>query len=284
MPISITSQRASSTRSPTSRPQHVSLAKRILFPNLASDDLPPLLNSPVPPELNAELYEFIALALRAFVNPWWTKITRYDKEFLPEITRIVTHVVQRLETQTLAVDFADLLCNDIPLIVIQHYRDYRSANSKMTTSYAAGGALSLSQLFHQLQPHIAVSSDGQLDEVYFRQVVDHILHASLPSVDSAAEPERTIVREIILKIVMTDIIPKITQPWFIEKTIVDLLGPQPSVAQVLAYQFCSCPFSSSFCYSQPSHRRRRPQILSPFTLSSYCSSRPFKPSPEHVYL
>ncbi|KAF9036448.1 hypothetical protein BDZ89DRAFT_1090801 [Hymenopellis radicata] len=226
---SIASQKASSTRSPMSRPapQPITLAKRLLFPTLPTEDLPLLLISPVPPELNAELYEFIALALRAFVNPWWTKITRYDKEFLPEITRILTYVVRVLEARVLATDFAPLLCRDVPTIVTQHYRDYRNAKSKLTTSYAAGGALPLNQIFHQLQPHMAVSPDGQIDEVYFRQVVDHILKTCLPPEDSAPEAERFIVREIIVKILLKDIIPKITQPWFIQKSIVDLLGPQP---------------------------------------------------------
>lgn len=221
-----------STHSLSTRPQHVSLAKRLLFPAHPNDELPPLLATPVPAELNAELYEFIALALRAFINPWWTKITRYDKEFLPHVTHILTHVVRDLETRLLTIDFTALLCRDIPLIITQHYCDFRTAQSKVATSYAAGGALSLTQLFHQLQPHIAVSPDGQLNEIYYRQVVEHILSSCMPKEDTEPECERTVIREILLKIITKDIIPKITQPWFIEKMIVDQLGPPPPVLKV----------------------------------------------------
>ncbi|KAJ6519576.1 PXA domain-containing protein [Mycena sanguinolenta] len=207
-----------------------SLSKRLLFPTWPSNDLPPLFATPAtPPELTAEVYDFIALALRAFVNPWWTKITRYDKDFLPDITRILTHVLRAVEARVLDADLAPLVFHDVPVIVTQHYRDYRNAASKLSTSYASGAALSLPVLFHGLQPHMAVAPDGTIDPEYLRQVVDHILKACLPEEDYAPEPQRFIIREIVLKILLKDVIPKITQPWFIQKTILDLLGQQDAL-------------------------------------------------------
>lgn len=207
----------------TPRP-HQSLARRILFPN-HSGELPPLLaTSNTPPELHAELYDFIALALRAYINPWWTKITRYDKEFLPQITRILIIVIRALESRLLALDLPPLLFHDVPIILTQHYRDYRNAASKLSSSYATGGAASLPHLFHHLQPHIALSPDAAIDLQYYRQIVDHILRACLPPEDYEPEAERFIVREVILKVLVEDVIPKITQPWFIQKSILDLLG------------------------------------------------------------
>ncbi|KIJ68760.1 hypothetical protein HYDPIDRAFT_81487 [Hydnomerulius pinastri MD-312] len=208
-----------------------SLAKRLLFPNLPpGSDLPPLFASQTcPPELNDEVYDFIALALRAFVNIWWAKITRYDKEFLPQITNIVIHVVRVLEKRLLTTDLSPLVFCDIPALVTQHYRDYRHTASKVSTSYAGGGALSLPQLFHQLQPHMAISADGRIDEEYFRQAFDHVLKTCLPPEDYTPEAERFIVREIVLKVVVQDVIPRVTQPWFLQKTVLDLLGPSPDV-------------------------------------------------------
>lgn len=222
--------------------QPASLARRLLFPHLQpGSDLPPLFLSPAcPPELNDEVYDFIALALRAFVNTWWTKLTRYDKEFLPQITSIVTHVVHSLEQRLLDADLSLLVCNDIPALITQHYRDYRQTASKVSTSYANGGALSFPQLFHQLQPHMAISSDGSIDEEYYRQAFDYILKQCLPSEDYAPETERFIVREIILKVVVKDAIPRITQPWFLQKMVLDMLGPSPDVSE----QVCSCMLSA----------------------------------------
>ncbi|KAH0838606.1 hypothetical protein J3R83DRAFT_6928 [Lanmaoa asiatica] len=218
------------------------LGRRLLFPHLQpSSDLPPLFLSPAcPPELNDEVYDLIALALRAFVNTWWTKLTRYDKEFLPQITSIVTHVVHSLEQRLLDADLSLLVFGDIPTLITQHYKDFRQALFKASTSYA-GGALSLSQLFHQLQPHIAISSDGSIDEEYFRQAFDHVLKECLPAEDYAPEAERFIVREIMVKVVISDVIPRITQPWFLQKLVLDMLGPssdvseQPSVSSTSAH-------------------------------------------------
>jgi hypothetical protein len=207
-----------------SRP-HPPLARRILFPNHATD-IPPLLAAQnLPPELHAELYDVLALALRAYINPWWTKITRYDKELLPQISRILTTVIRVLEARTLALDLPPLLFHDAPTILTQHFRDYRNAASKISTSYASGGATSLPHLFHHLQPHIALSSDASVDLHYYRQIVDHILKACLPPEDYEPEAERFIVREVIVKVLVQDIIPKVTQPWFIQKSILDILGP-----------------------------------------------------------
>ncbi|KAJ4475185.1 PXA domain-containing protein [Lentinula edodes] len=212
----------------------VPLFKRLLFPTApASFDLPPLLlNSSVSPEFNAELYDFIALALRAFVQPWWTKITRYDKEFLPIITNILTHVFRTLEDRLAKAhqrgDLAELVFRDIPVIITQHYRDFRFARSKLNSSYAAGGALSIPALFHASQSHMAVKPGGEIDLDYVRFLVDHILKTCLPREDWDPETERVIVREIIVKLVAQDILGKITQPWFIEKMILDQLMNIPS--------------------------------------------------------
>ncbi|KAL1952159.1 hypothetical protein VTO73DRAFT_1308 [Trametes versicolor] len=215
-----------SHRPPPAKP--VTLAKRLLFPGLPADtDLPPLLVSPAAsPELNVELYDFVALALRAYVNPWWTKITRYDKEFLPEINRILTVVFRALETRLVATDLSPLVFRDLPTLLTQHWTDYRNAHAKLHTSYASGGAASLPQLFHQMQPHMAVSAEGVIDPVYVRQAVDHILKSCLPPEDYEPETERYIVREVVLKVLVGSVLPRVTQPWFVHKTILDLMGPE----------------------------------------------------------
>ena len=208
-----------------SMPPRQPIAKRLLFPSLPHDaPLPSLLLSPAAnTDLNPELYDFIALALRAFVIPWWSKISRYDKEFIPQITHVLTTVVRVLEARILAVDLPLLLLRHVPTILTQHYRDYRNVTAKLSTSYASGGAASLPQLFHQLQPHIAVSADGKIDAEYLRQVVNLILNVCLPDEDYQPEAERFIIREIIIKVLLNDVVPKITQPWFIEQNLLHLL-------------------------------------------------------------
>ncbi|CCM02213.1 uncharacterized protein FIBRA_04293 [Fibroporia radiculosa] len=213
---------------PISKP--ASLPRRLLFPHLPPDaDLPPLLtSSAAAPALNAEIYDVIALALRAFVNPWWTKLTCYDKDFLPAITRVLTAVIRAIETRLISADLAALVLRDFPTLLTQHYVDFRNAKSKLHTSYASGGAATLPQLFHHLQPHMAISPDGTIDEVYVRQAIDHVLKASLPPEDYDSEAERYIVREIVQSVLLRNVLPRVTQPWFIYRLILSTLGPQPS--------------------------------------------------------
>ncbi|KAF9480023.1 hypothetical protein BDN70DRAFT_878039 [Pholiota conissans] len=203
-----------------------SLASRLLFHAQPGQPPPPLLLDPrgVAPELTPEIYDFIALALRAYVSPWWAKITRYDKDLLPQISAVLSHVIRCLDHRLRAQDLPALVFQDVPAILTQHYRDYRNAASKTSTAYAAGGAASLPALFAQLQPHMAVSPDGLLDREYYRQIVDHILRATLPPETYDPEPERIIIREVVVKVLLDDIIPRIVQPWFIQKAILDLIG------------------------------------------------------------
>ncbi|KAF4623226.1 hypothetical protein D9613_001993 [Agrocybe pediades] len=196
-----------------------SLASRLLFHSQPI----PLLNH-VAPDLSNELHDFVALALRAYVSPWWSKITRYDKDFLPHLNLIITHVIRALDTRIQLLDLPDLVFHDAPTIIVQHYRDYRNAAAKVQTAYATGGAASLPALFAHLQPHMAISHDGVLDREYYRQIVDHILKSSLPPEDYEPESERIIVREVIVKVLIDDVLPKITQPWFINRSILDLIG------------------------------------------------------------
>ncbi|EIM83390.1 uncharacterized protein STEHIDRAFT_101584 [Stereum hirsutum FP-91666 SS1] len=210
--------------------QPISLTKRLLFSHLPPNaPIPPIFQYPgLPPALNTELYDFLALALRAFINPWWTKITRYDKEFLVQVTSIVTVVFRNLESRSLAADLSPLVFRDLPSILTQHWVDYRTAKQKLNTSYSLAGSSSFHALFHAQQQHIGVSADGQFDEVYVRTAIDAVLKACLPPEDWEAEPERYIVREIVVKIVSKDVAGRLTQPWFIHKIILDLLGPPPA--------------------------------------------------------
>ena len=87
-------------------------------------------------------------------------------------------------------------------------------------------------VFHHLQPHMAIGADGQVNDVYVRQAVDHILKACLPPEDYDSEAERYIVREIILSVLLKSVIPRVTQPWFIHKLLLDQLGPEKVVVEV----------------------------------------------------
>lgn len=227
------------------------LGKRLLFPySTNSEPLPPILETTEVPGiqlLNEEIYDFIALAVRGFVLPWWSKISARDKEFPQEITRIITRIIKALEARALVADIPELLAASLPTLIRQHYADYRHAMEKQQTSYSTGlqnNADSLPHIFHALQPHMAVSAEGVVDANYIRQAAEHVMKSCLPPEDWQAETERHIVREIIVKIILDSAVPRLSQPWFIHKTLLDLLGPPrgPSIS-------VSAPFPVLVSYS-----------------------------------
>ena len=248
------SDRAPSITSSSTAPGHAtgtSLAKRLLFPHLPPySPAPPLLQtSSTYPALDAELYDLLALALRAYINPWWIKITRYDKQLLLELTRILSSVLRAIEARALAVDLSPLVYHDLPALLVQHCADYRGAAQKLGSSYAAAGSASLPALFHGQQQHVGVSVDGKIDEVYVRAAVDIVLKACLSPEDWDAEAERYLIREVIVKTLCTDIAPRITQPWFLHSTLLSLLGPPDEPLNVSIFHLtrdnsCSHPVTS----------------------------------------
>ncbi|KAG8953861.1 hypothetical protein FRC04_001491 [Tulasnella sp. 424] len=210
------------------------LAQRLLSPSSATPLFP--LTTPDHVILNDQIYKFLALALRAFVLTWWSKLSPKDKEFLPQITKVVQHVVKETRGRVEADGedrLAGALLAGIPALVQQHYTDFRSAKSKIGTSYGSAG--DLVKVFHRLQPHIAVRVEDEqgapigvesaLDPVYLGAAIDLVLKASLPPEESGSDMERHIVREIIVGPVLCGALPRVVQPWFIHKAMLDLLGP-----------------------------------------------------------
>ncbi|CAE6454197.1 unnamed protein product [Rhizoctonia solani] len=237
--------RSQSIRSGTSEPPKpkvpVSLARRSLFPTLSpTTPLPPILTlglSEVDPalvELNKELYDFLALALRAFVQTWWGQITPRDRDFMPQITRVITHVIQDIEQRASRVDLSHLVLRHVPALVNLHLNDYRVAAMRMGTAFTHTlPSPTVPGLFHVLQPHVAIQTNQEpsapiISQIYLRQLVENILRLSLPSEDWESETERAIVREIVACVVLGNMFKKLAQPWFLHQIILGLLKPSLS--------------------------------------------------------
>ncbi|CAG8658339.1 9322_t:CDS:2, partial [Acaulospora colombiana] len=177
--------------------------------------------------LNDELYDFLALSVRGFIFPWWMKISPRDREFPLEVTRIITHVLRQVEDRVMVADVPLLLANVLPTLLKQHYADYHTASAKVATSYVTGLPSDndpLAHIFHSLQPHMAISAEGRIDPNYIRQAVEYVMKACLPPEDWESETERSIVREIIVKIILENAFPRLSQGWFIQKNLLELLG------------------------------------------------------------
>ncbi|GJN92597.1 hypothetical protein Rhopal_005632-T1 [Rhodotorula paludigena] len=206
------------------------LHQRILLPSSATATKSPrILHSSAHSTLDPLLLDLIALALRAYVTPWYNgSISRDpDKDFLRAVTTVLVHVVQALEVRLAALDWVQLVTRDVPDLLAAHYEDWDIAHER-----AEGEAAE--RLFDHLQSHIAVSLSApfteststptspiaaSVDKVYLRTLVDQLLKLLLPPEDLHAETERAIVREILVGVVFGTVYNRVTQPWFLHGLI-----------------------------------------------------------------
>ena len=78
--------------------------------------LPPLTSSN---EVDLQLYAFIAIIIREFVQAWYAKITP-DHVFVEEIVKIIAHCTRALEQRLRKVDLESLLFDDLPDLLEVH--------------------------------------------------------------------------------------------------------------------------------------------------------------------
>lgn len=78
--------------------------------------LPPLTSRN---DVDLQLYAFLAIILREFVQSWYGKITT-DEAFVAEIAHTVAHCTRALEQRCRKVDFESLVLDEIPDLIDRH--------------------------------------------------------------------------------------------------------------------------------------------------------------------
>ena len=109
-----------------------SLIRRVLQPETHSSDggntapadaqRPPLTSSN---DVDVHLYAIIAIVVKDFVQPWYTRITP-DQAFVEEVVHIIAHCTRALEQRLRHVDIAELVLDEIPALFEQHVKGRRT--------------------------------------------------------------------------------------------------------------------------------------------------------------
>lgn len=210
--------------SSTSLPLH----RRILYP----PPLQPLriLHSASHSTLDPLLLDLIALICREYIQSWYSRISPdRDRLFVTHVAAILIHLVQALEVRLAHVDLVELVVLDLPALLDRHVADWDQAGVKAGTGHAHN--YDQDNVFHLLQPHIAVSvvegvagpAQARVDPTYLRAMVDSLLRLLLPPEDYRAETERTIVREIVVSVIFGSLYGKVAQPWFLHSAVAKIL-------------------------------------------------------------
>ncbi|SJX62061.1 uncharacterized protein SRS1_10701 [Sporisorium reilianum f. sp. reilianum] len=160
-PVPSSSSTSSSTR--TDKAAERAFYRRILFQDLSPSTPAPSITHDA--DLDHEIYLLLAYLLRETVLPWYSKLTP-DREFLTQITSIITSIIHAVVERQTAGDAAksvsaaalegdihasrsapdanlfrvqQLLSRDIPLILQQHCSDFRQAQSRADSVWAPLG-------------------------------------------------------------------------------------------------------------------------------------------------
>ena len=82
-------------------------------------------------DVDLQLYAFLAIILRDFVQSWYGKITT-DEVFVAEIVHTIAHCTRALEQRFRKVDLESLLLDQIPDILDKHITGKASRCSGVT--------------------------------------------------------------------------------------------------------------------------------------------------------
>lgn len=123
-----TASRRPVSSDPLSDQATAALIRRVLCPQQQLGDktrdaqtpieelLPPLTSRN---DVDLELYAFLAIILREFVQSWYGKITT-DEAFVAEIVHTVAHCTRALEQRFRKVDMESLLFDEVPDLLQKH--------------------------------------------------------------------------------------------------------------------------------------------------------------------
>ncbi|KAL9094604.1 MAG: hypothetical protein Q9165_003163 [Trypethelium subeluteriae] len=171
--------------------------------------LPPLTSSN---ETDLQLYAFIAIIIKEFVQSWYGKITP-DHAFVDEVIQIIAHSTRALEQRLRKIDLEALVLDEIPELIDAHIADP-------------------CELYHQLHPHPALSPPPNLDdpttaveqrenEEQWRQLLAQgVLAVILPTDDLENSCLRSLVTEVLSEMILGNGVGgKLCEGWFIWEAI-----------------------------------------------------------------
>ncbi|PQE16063.1 hypothetical protein CJF32_00004976 [Rutstroemia sp. NJR-2017a WRK4] len=212
--------------------------------------LPPLTSSN---EVDLQLYAFIAIIIREFVNSWYPKITP-DQVFVEEIVKIIAHCTRALEQRLRKVDLESLLFEELPDLLDTHVRIYRTAHYPL---HPPPVTVNPRQVYHSLWPCAPLSPvpvEGDDDakkaqsnnEAAYRQLTVYgILAVLLPTEDLDNGCLTSLVGQIFSEMILGGGIGgKACEPWLLWEGIMkiaEVIQNRPSKSESQVHNDMSDP-------------------------------------------
>ncbi|KAK7908296.1 hypothetical protein PG985_015599 [Apiospora marii] len=217
----------------------IALIRRVLCAQKAADrggNAPAPIEELLPPltsrnDVDLQLYAFISIIIRDYVQTWYTKITP-DETFVAEIVQIIAHCTRSLEQRLREVDLESLLLDELPELLDAHVRAYRTARTSVARSPVETNPR---EIYHSLCPLPALSPVPKRDdprsiqsqadnEVAYRQLlVQGLLALLLPTEDLENECLTSLVGQIFSELIIGNLfVNKLSEPWMLWEILIIL--------------------------------------------------------------
>ncbi|KAJ2895183.1 PXA domain-containing protein [Zalerion maritima] len=205
------------------------------------DLLPPLTSRN---DVDLQLYAFLSIILREFVQSWYNKITP-DQSFVNEIVHIIAHITRALEQRIRKVDLEHLLFQELPELLDNHINGLSAPQPNLhhhdPSSFIPPAPRSATRqmdghpvqsdprrVYHSLSPlpHLSpvpdnrnpgtVSEQEENESNYRQLLVQGVLAVLLPTEDLENECLTSLVGQILSELIIGGIIAKkASEPWLL---------------------------------------------------------------------
>ncbi|KAG5993248.1 hypothetical protein E4U54_003421 [Claviceps lovelessii] len=187
--------------------------------------LPPLTSRN---DVDLQLYAFLAIVLREFVQAWYNKITP-DETFVAEIVHVIAHCTRAIEQRLRDVDLESLIFHEIPELLDKHIKLYRSTHhDQPCRTVPVNGR----EAYHALWPlpflspaplpgdPITTAKQLKNEAAYRQLLVQAVLTVLLPTEDLENPCLTALVGQIISELIIGNVIAnKAAQPWLLYEAI-----------------------------------------------------------------
>ncbi|XP_077360564.1 sorting nexin-19a isoform X2 [Festucalex cinctus] len=170
--------------------------------------------------LNHEIHSAVHKAVRDFVSSWYrTLLPEVEGEFERAVRNSMLESVMELKERARRVDRKALVQRLLELYGC-HLQSYMTARHMRLGTH--GGDVSLWQLYREVDsPHPAVS-DAAVELSYARALVNLVLHVLVPYPQMETRTGGYMVTELITCNVLLPLISRISDPDWLNQTIVDV--------------------------------------------------------------
>ena len=176
-------------------------------------------------KLICRVHHLSALALRAYVLSWYTRISPRDRALLPSINNtIITPLLQPILTSIYddSTPLLDLILLDLPTIITLHVKTYREAVHSTALGHGTLGDAYHARL--PLSSIIKIGDKWELSSLYYTSLADGLLKNGLSVEEYGSTVERLMARELVGRMVLGGVGKRLSEDWFWYSLLLKLLG------------------------------------------------------------